>query len=64
MKKAPVRRRGGKHGAFTFEDDENLIDLKKNQRLRWKEIAKEFPGESANTLQVHPGSEDGSDSEE
>jgi hypothetical protein len=64
---------GGKHGAFTSEDDEHLIELKENQRLRWKDIAKAFPGKSANTLQVryctklknrHPGSEDSNDSEE
>jgi hypothetical protein len=71
--KAPVQWRGGKYGAFTTEDDEHLINLKENQCLRWKDIAKEFPGESANTLQVRyctklknrrVGSKDGSDSVE
>lgn len=51
-KKALVRRRGGKHSVFTSEDDELLIDLKEKQCLRSKDIAKEFPGKSANTLQV------------
>jgi hypothetical protein len=71
--KAPVRRRGGKHCAFTPRDDEGLIDLKENKRLPWKAITLQFPGRSVGALQVryctklknrHLRSEDDSDSEE
>jgi hypothetical protein len=38
---------------YSTEEEELLIDLKKNQNLPWSEIVKHFPGRKPSTLQVH-----------
>ncbi len=43
----------GRRPRFTSEEDAQLVDLKQNQNLSWKQIERFFPGRSIGTLRVH-----------
>jgi len=45
----------GRRRLFTSKEDAQLIDLKKNRNLSWKQIEHFFPERSIGTLQVHYG---------
>ena len=43
----------GRRPRFTSEEDAQLVDLKQNGNLPWKQIERFFPGRSIGTLRVH-----------